>query len=433
MPRRNRRSVLTTIVIGGASLSLAACGMGGQTAPTTQAPVTSGAALSGEITFQTWSLKNEKFTPYFEKVVKDFQDANPGTTIKWVDQPGDGYADKVMQQATAGQLPDVVNLPPDFAFPLVKAGKLMDLKKADAAALDTFTPGGVKAYEFDGVEGSFGYPWYLGTDLNWWNTKAFTDNGLDAKKLPATLDDLYSQALTMAKASNGKMPLISSAPGLGDFYAAGVTLFKDGKFVFNTPESVAVLQKYVDLYKEGAMPPEVLQSTYLGNSQLYLQGKVAWTTGSASFPKDLAEKAPSIAEVTVATKRIGIPPLFVQGVSVAADSKNPALALAFAQYVMNNENQVEFVKLAQGFLPGTVEANANPESFTSAITDPKMAEAAKLLAEQMPDARVTVPVQFTEGMKTFVQQQITAAMRGDISAQDALDKSVKYCNENLLG
>ena len=237
----------------------------------------------------------------------------------------------------------------------------------------------------------------------------------------------------MAKNSNGKMPLISSAPGLGDFYAAGVTLFEGGKFVFNTPESEAVLQKYVDLYKEGAMPPEVLQSTYLGNSQLFLQGKVAWTTGSASFPKDLAEKAPSIAEVTVASKRIGIPPLFVQGVSVAADSKNPELALAFAQFVMNNDNQVEFVKLAQGFLPGTVEANANPESFTSAITDPKMAEAAKLLAEQMPDARVTVPVQFTEGMKTFVQQQITAAMRGDISAKDALDKSVKYCNENLLG
>ena len=141
MPRLNRRNVLTTLVIGGASLSLAACGMGGQGGPTTtQAPVSTGGTLSGEITFQTWSLKNEKFTPYFEKVVKDFQDAHPGTTIKWVDQPGDGYADKVMQQATAGQLPDVVNLPPDFAFPLVKAGKLMDLKKADSAAIDTLPP-----------------------------------------------------------------------------------------------------------------------------------------------------------------------------------------------------------------------------------------------------------------------------------------------------
>lgn len=47
------------------------------------------------------------------------------------------------------------------------------------------------------------------------------------------------------------------------------------------------------------------------------------------------------------TTRIGVPPLFVQGICVSADSKNPNLALAFAQYVTNNANQVDFVKLAQ--------------------------------------------------------------------------------------
>ncbi len=431
MARITRRR-LTTVGLSGLALSLVACGMGGQATPTDQdADSSATGELTGEITFQTWSLKNENFTPYFEGLVSDFQDANPGTTIKWVDQPGDGYADKVMQQATAGQLPDVLNLPPDFAFSLVEAGMLGDLKQADPEALEAYTEGGVAAYEFDGFDGSFGYPWYLGTDLNWWNTQAFTDYGLDPDKLPTTLDELFAQSQTMAENSGGKMYLMSSAPGVADFYSSGVTLFEDGEFVFNTPDATAVLQKYVDLYAEGAMPPEVLQSTYLGNSQLFLQGKVAWTTGSASLPKDLAEQAPSIAEVTVPTPRIGIPALFVQGISVAAESKNPALALAFAQFATDNDNQVEFVKLAQGFLPGTKEGNENPESFTDSIEDSKMAEAAKMLAAQMSDAEVANPVQFTDAMDTYSQQQITAAMRGDVSAQEALDKTVKYCNDNL--
>jgi hypothetical protein len=33
---------------------------------------------------------------------------------------------------------------------------------------------------------------------------------------------------------------------------------------------------------------------------------------------------------------------------------------------------VDFVKLAQGFLPGTKEANENTDSFTSVISDPQM-------------------------------------------------------------
>lgn len=42
------------------------------------------------------------------------------------------------------------------------------------------------------------------------------------------------------------------------------------------------------------MPPEVLQNNYLGNSKLFLQDKVAWTTGSASFPVDLKKSAPKL-------------------------------------------------------------------------------------------------------------------------------------------
>lgn len=430
--RLNRRGLLAALGVGGIAVGLGGCGLGGEQKPTTAASSVAPAELKGEITFQTWSLKNEKFSPYFEKLVKDFEAQHAGTKINWIDQPGDGYEEKVLQQANAGQLPDVINLPQGYSYQLAKANKMVDLKKADEKAIETYTDGGIEAYTFDGMDGVFGYPWYLGTDLNWWNTKAFTDNGLDPKKLPTTLDELFDAAEKMASASGGKMPLLSSPPALGDFTSAGIEVYKDGKFVFNDDKAVAILQRYVDLYKAKAMPPEVLSNDYLGNSALYIQGKVAWTTGSASFPVDLAKEAPAISQVTTNSKRIGVPPLFVQGISVSADSKNPALALAFAQFVTNNANQVEFVKLAQGFLPGTKEANANPESFTSAIKEPQKKAAAELLAEEMKEAKVGGPVQYSDAMSKYTGQQFTAAMRGDKSAKEALDAAVKYCNDNQI-
>lgn len=301
----------------------------------------------------------------------------------------------------------------------------------DLRFLDQRTFGGIDAYTYDGYDGVYGYPWYLGTDLNWWNTEAFEKYGLDPKKLPTTLDELYAQAITMAEKSHGTMPLISIAPALGDLAAQGVKVYKDGKFTFNTDQAVEIIQKYVELYAKKAMPPEVLQNNYLGNSKLFLQDKVAWTTGSASFPVDLKKSAPKLLPHVAMTTRIGVPPLFVQGICVSADSKNPNLALAFAQYVTNNANQVDFVKLAQGFLPGTKEANENTNSFTSVISDPQMKKAAEALAGEMKSAKIGEPMAYTDAMKAYVGQQISSAMRGDISAKDALDRAVKYCNDHV--
>lgn len=96
-----------------------------------------------------------------------------------------------------------------------------------------------------------------------------------------------------------------------------------------------------------------------------------------------------------------------------------------------NANQVDFVNLAQGFLPGTKEANENTDSFTSVISDPQMKKAAEALAGEMKSAKIGEPMAYTDAMKAYVGQQISSAMRGDISAKDALDRAVKYCNDHV--
>lgn len=81
------------------------------------------------VTFQTWNLKNDTYTPYFNDLMKQFEKDNPGVKVKWVDQPAENYDQKLSTDAAAGQLPDVVNVNETQAYNLAKSGALMNLSK----------------------------------------------------------------------------------------------------------------------------------------------------------------------------------------------------------------------------------------------------------------------------------------------------------------
>lgn len=418
---------LRNIAVPIAALSLLLAGCTGGGASTGAA----GSDQTQEITFQTWSLKNDRFTPYFEKLVADFEKDNPGTKVNWIDQPGDGYEDKILQQADSGELPDVINLPPEFAYKLAQVDLLVDLEAKDAKKLDEYVDGATNAYRYPDIKGQYGYAWYLGTDLNWFNTKAIQEAGLDTTNLPTDLDSLFDMAKKVAAATNGEVKMIADVPRTGTLSSAGVKIIENGKFVFNSPDAVKVVERYKDAYAAGAMPPEALNADYLGNSALYKQGKTAWTTASAGFPSELEKEAPTLLESTVSTPRIGHAPLFIQGISVSAKSKAPDLAMKFAQYVTNNTNQIEFLKIAQGFFPGTKEGNENPDSFTSVIEIPLQKTATEQAAAAIGDATPEYPIQFTYDMDKYLQQQVALAVKGDIPVQEALDKAADYANKNL--
>ena len=134
--------------------------------------------ITGSITFQTWSL-TPTFQDYLDGVIAAFEEANPGTEVTLQDQPGDGYSEKVLTQAASNTLPDVINLPPDFALPLAKAGMLDNLDESDPNLTETYVAGGLEAYQFPGLEGTWSYPWYLNTDINYTPSQGWFHSWLD--------------------------------------------------------------------------------------------------------------------------------------------------------------------------------------------------------------------------------------------------------------
>lgn len=416
-----------------ASLVLSGCGVGsgGAAGGNSQQTVSGTASLSGSITFQTWSLKNATFTPYFTSLVQAFEKQHPGTTVNWIDQPGANYPDKVTSQVTGNSLPDVVNLPPDIAHTVAKTGDLLDLTKNDPSIAQTYVSSGLAAYEYKdtGSGGdSFAFPWYLGTDVNFWNKTMLARDGLSANNLPTTLDELIADAKIMHDKSGGKDYLMSRSPGLMDFANAGAPLLNAAgtAFAFNTSASVKVLEQYTAAYQAGYLPANVLTSTYEGNSALFLKQEVAWTTAGGNYIQSTDQTNPSLVSSIVPSAAIGTPPLYVQGISVSSKSKNLPLALAFAEYLTNTANQAAFIQLAPGFEPGTQNT-----SGTSTNSIGMQAQASAIAEKDVENGVNFTPPIWTSAMDTILNQQIALAMTGKESAQTALNNVVTQANALL--
>lgn len=386
--------------------------------------------VTGKVSLQTWALK-PKHTEYVEKLIDGFEKKYPGTEVTWLDQPGDGYSEKVLNQAANDELPDVVNLPPEFGLPLADKGLLLDVASTDDELTKDYVAGAVDAYRYPGVKGAYGYPWYLNTDVNYFNAELMRKYGLDPDQPPTSFDELVEQATVMKRESGGKMYLMSRKPSWQDLTNAGVDILaKDGKsFTFNTDTAAELIDEYRDAYADGLLPDDVLTDAYLGNSELFKQKKVAWSTGGGNFINDVKVDNPSLAEHIVPAKAMGTPPLYVQGLSVAKKSDNLPTAVALARWVTNADNQAAFAERVPGIFPSTT-ASADDPSFSESDGSPA-ADAKKLAFASLAEAELLKPVVIDDAMNDVFNQQVSLAISGEISAKRALDKAVEACDKLL--
>jgi multiple sugar transport system substrate-binding protein len=423
-PRRRRTGPAIAASAAAAALVLTGCA-GGSGADGGSAD----GAIDGSITLQTWSL-TPTYQEYLDGVIADFEAANPGSSVELVDQPGEGYSEKVLSQASSNTLPDVINLPPDIALPLAERGFLYDISASDDSLDDTFVAGALDAYEYTGVDGVYGYPWYLNTDVNYWNTAQMDRCGLDSTAVPATTDDLFEQAETMHATCPDEY-LMSRKPGLSDFSLTGASILdEDGSaFTFADDEDViALIDRYADAYQKGYLPPSVLSSDYLGNSTLFTQAKVAWTTGGASSLADFVKNNPSLEGGVAVSEALDTPPLYVQGLSVSAKSPELATANAFAAFMTNEENQNAFGHIVNVF-PSTTASASDP--YFSEDDGTTGGKARSLAFASLEQAENLVPVEANAAMTTFLDQQIALAMKGDVTGAEALQTAQAKMNQLL--
>ena len=339
---------------------LGACG-----AQTTQS-TTSG---KSKIVFWTMQLKPQ-FDKYMTDLIAGFVKENPTVEVEWVDIPWGEMETKILSSVAAKTAPDVVNLNPQFASKLAEKKALVDMGKAisdtDKAS---YFPNIWKANQLDNV--TFGLPWYVATDITIYNRALFEKAGLDPAKPPKTFEEL-TKVSEQIKAKTGKYAFMLTMDGgqvLEAMVQMGMKLLDaNGKAAFNDAAGKAAFDYWVNLFEKQLIPREILTEGHRKAVELYQAGELAILLTGSQFLQTVAQNAPETAKVTDIGAQItgstGKKSAAVMNVAVPTTSTNQALAVKFALYLTNAENQLAFTKV-ENLLPSTIKSSSD-RYFTEA-------------------------------------------------------------------
>lgn len=390
-----------------------------------------------EIEFWTMQLQPE-FTDYFNRLVSQFETANPGVKVRWVDVPWTAMESKILSAVSAKTAPDVVNLNPSFASQLAAKNAWLNLStKVSTAEQQKYLPNIWQASTLNNQ--SFGLPWYLTTPVNIYNKDLLQKAGI--AQPPKTYAEL-AIAAKQIKEKTGKAAIFvtfvpqDSGEVLESLVQMGVKLVDaQGQAAFNTPEGKAAFQYWVDMYKQNLLPKDVLTQGHRTAIELYQAGEVAFLSSGAEFMKAIATNAPDIAKVSAAAPQItgttGKKKVAVMNLVIPQDSKNPDWALKFALYVTNTENQLAFAEAAN-VLPSTVESvQQYQKSLTAKSGATAVDQARSVSAAQLADAEVLVPaMKDAKKLQQAIYENLQAAMLGEKNVEQAIADAANQWNQS---
>ncbi|MFI6275486.1 extracellular solute-binding protein [Streptomyces sp. NPDC050988] len=398
--------------------------------------------VEGKITFQTTNLKKD-FGDFFNGVIKDFEKANPGTSVKWIDDPGDStFTQRTVADAQGCTMPDVINIDAPTATALTKAGYLLDLGVKDPDAAKPFVPAFWKSSTYKDASGKAAHtvlPWYTGGVLLTYNTDMLKKAGIDPAKPPKTMFGLFADYEKIAKSAKGKYFATMANPIWripADWDQMDIrTLSADGKSaVFaDDPRTTQWVAWMARLYKEGAMPKDSLSSSN-DPSTPYSQGQVAYGSTNPSFVRFVKQNSPSVYAKTGVGQQpfdaLGHTTAAPQYISVAATSKHAPTALAFARFLTNAENQTAWCKDPNVVIFPTTTTSLDDPFFQNATGSDPFSQARKLVAEQLKTT-TAYQTNVSPAVQKAIVSQVQLAMQGKKSPEQAVKDAQEKANELL--
>lgn len=378
------------------AVALAACGAPGtaksEAAAGGEQNLSAPAQKSGTVTMVT-KFADPKYAPYFESVVKAYEQANPKVTIK-LEQVGDQpYKDKIRVLSASKQLPDIYfSWAGDFANKFVRAGLAADLTSVigpDTQWGQTFSPAALKAFQTQGKY--YGVPIDLDAKYLAYNKAAFAKANIGAA--PATLEDLLGDCDKLKSAGYTPIafgnqygwPAIHYITQLNAYNVAPDTLAKDynpATGAFTDPGYAKALDQFKSIITRcsskdaNGVSHEAGQANFInGKAAMHYLESVEFQvlTAKGGAPKAVADNwsfmrlpAPQGAAGD-SSSLTGAP----DGFMVNAQSKNAPLAVDILKFMTNQQNAAKLTADIGWLSPvkgSATSANAFPQ-LESALAD----------------------------------------------------------------
>ncbi|MBB6098359.1 raffinose/stachyose/melibiose transport system substrate-binding protein [Deinobacterium chartae] len=159
--------------------------------------------------FHRWP--NEPKKSYFDKIIEQFEQENPGITVKVDKVLNDAYKDKVRVLVGSSNPPDVFfSWSGEFANNLVRSGRVMDLTdmlNEDGTWSGQIVQNQIEPFKLDGKV--YGIPWAMHSKSMFYNKDLFEQHGL---AVPTTFDELLEVCRALQEKGITPIAFGSQAP-----------------------------------------------------------------------------------------------------------------------------------------------------------------------------------------------------------------------------
>jgi arabinogalactan oligomer/maltooligosaccharide transport system substrate-binding protein len=359
-----RRGIAATALV--ASLALAATACGGDS--------DSGEA-DGPVTITWWDTSNAtNEAPTYKALAKDFEKANPGIKVKYVNVPFDQAQNKFDTAAGASGAPDILRSEVGWTPAFAKKSYLLPLDGTEALAdRDKFQPSLIAQAKYEGK--TYGVPLVTDTLALVYNKALFEEAGVEA---PTTWAELRSAAATIEKKTG-----VDGYWGSTQAYYAQSFLYGEGtdtvdadakKITVRSAAAVKGYETWQGLFNgKGLHKADTTVDAYAHIQEAFVSGKVAsiiqgpWEITNFYQGSAFKDKANlGIATVPAGDGGKAGAPTGGHNLSVYAgsDKAHQEASLKFVKFMTSQKSQ-ETIALKNSTLPTrddayTAEVKADP-------------------------------------------------------------------------
>lgn len=328
---------------------------------------------NNEIIF--WTLQMSDFSPYMNKVIKEFEMENPEIKIKWVDVPFSEGEKRTLASVLSDNPPDLINLNPDFSALLAQRGALYEI---DEQYTEQFNKHIINSLKYDGK--LYSLPWYATSAVTIYNKKLLSKSGA---QMPETFEDLGKIA-PLIKEKTGAYVLLPNITEndtmLRILNKYGVTALN-----INSEQSIKVFDYFKNLYEKDLIPKESVTQTHREALEKYMAEQIVFFQAGANFLNMIKENAPSTYKNTdVApqiTGKLSQNDFSLMNFVIPVRAKHKQEALKFALFLTNYENQLELAKLTN--VLAVNEETLKDNFYTTYDENDLMAKARVISANQL--------------------------------------------------
>lgn len=327
----------------------------------------------GQVILEWWQFWTDPaIKPTIEKMVADYEAANPNVKINLTDLTwADGH-EKIVIAFSSGTAPDIVELGSDWVAEFSSAGQLADI--TDDVIKDTANFLGWSAGIWK--DHIYARPWILGTRVLFINRDLLRKSGLGENFIPINWDQLKQVCYKIDSLGKDIYGFGSNAAEkhrlykkfLPFFWAAdGRIISKDGKYaIFSSDKAYRALKLYKELSDSCSMV-----DTQRRLEDAFLEGKIGVIISGDWLLKRIKNENIQLDFVTTLIPGPEFPGASFAGgefLAVSAGSPNKTEAARFMEFITNKDNQLLFCKANYSANPSSKAATTD-EFFT---TDPNL-------------------------------------------------------------